>query len=516
MVLLNPSDSFNNGGNDVLYGAQSYQDPVGIGYNGNDCVLAGVSIGRMVVDSSSDIYHEGETIDFSIRFTGVEAAKSLYFNLSYDRAVAEIVGYEWLISGVIEDFNDGEGIVAWSSDKNLNSAVFKLSLKIVGDADEFTVSCDSIVNPGSLSFNAEKTVVKQTVLIGDLDEDGEVTSDDAVYLQYSTLFPDKYHLNQDVDFNDAIYLLYFTFFPDKYPLHPNKDCYYFFINYGDSNPKTGWYTATGKNIDDALAAAVKDKGITITYSKYGYPNFDGGTWGVFSYSWDLCNSTAAEESIKSPNYGVYNDFIKSNGWDSFAGYGDNSAKKMNQSGSNVFYFAKYEEDYSIKDPTQSKLWMTATGSPFVKGVSFAKEFTLYFYINYGDNNAKTGWYSAKGSNADDALAAAIKDKGITLSYSKYGYPNFDGGTWGTFTYNWFDCNKATAEASVSAPNYGVYKDFIKSNGWDAFSGFGSDAKKLYQSVSLVFYFAQYDESYDLKDPTESQLWMTATGSPFAA
>ena len=57
----------------------------------------------------------------------------------------------------------------------------------------------------------------------------------------------------------------------------NDSQFYFYINYGDNNEKTGWYAATGTNTDDALAAAVKDKGITITYSKYGYPNFDEGT-----------------------------------------------------------------------------------------------------------------------------------------------------------------------------------------------------------------------------------------------
>ena len=64
-------------------------------------------------------------------------------------------------------------------------------------------------------------------LIGDIDENGVVTSDDAVYLLYHTTNSDNYPINQDGDFNgdtivnsnDAIYLLYHVMMPDSYPLN---------------------------------------------------------------------------------------------------------------------------------------------------------------------------------------------------------------------------------------------------------------------------------------------------------
>jgi hypothetical protein len=292
--------------------------------------------------------------------------------------------------------------------------------------------------------------------------------------------------------------------------------FYFYIDFGDNDTKTGWYTATGKNTDDALAKAVDGKGITITYSKYGYPNFDSGTWGVFAYTWKQVTTTTADESIKSPSYGAYDDFLKSNGWISYSGYGD-AAKKMDQSQSNIFYFAKYDpETYAIKDPTTSTLWKNASGSPFVKGVEPTYDYKYYFYIYFGDNNEKTGWYSASGKNTDDALAKAIDGKGITLTYSKYGYPNFDSSTWGVFAYDWYDCTATTADESVKSPSYGAWGDFIKSNGWISFAGYGDAAKKMNQSNSAVFFFSAYDESYDLVDPTESTLWKNASGSPFKA
>ena len=62
---------------------------------------------------------------------------------------------------------------------------------------------------------------------GDVDGDGGVDSDDAIYLLYYTFNAENYPLNQDGDFDgdgnvdsdDAIYLLYYTFNPTDYPLH---------------------------------------------------------------------------------------------------------------------------------------------------------------------------------------------------------------------------------------------------------------------------------------------------------
>ena len=62
---------------------------------------------------------------------------------------------------------------------------------------------------------------------GDMDRDGDIDSDDAIYLLYHTFKPTEYPLDQsgdmdgdgDVDSDDAIYLLYHTFKPQEYPLN---------------------------------------------------------------------------------------------------------------------------------------------------------------------------------------------------------------------------------------------------------------------------------------------------------
>ena len=67
-----------------------------------------------------------------------------------------------------------------------------------------------------------------TVMPGDMDEDGEVSINDAIYLFNAAMFPDTYPIssgqrtdyNNDgtFDMNDAIYLFNHVMFPDAYPI----------------------------------------------------------------------------------------------------------------------------------------------------------------------------------------------------------------------------------------------------------------------------------------------------------
>ncbi len=61
---------------------------------------------------------------------------------------------------------------------------------------------------------------------GDIDKNGTLDADDAIYLLYHTFFSEKYPVSQPCDFDksgtvdgdDAIYLLYHIFFKDKFPI----------------------------------------------------------------------------------------------------------------------------------------------------------------------------------------------------------------------------------------------------------------------------------------------------------
>ena len=91
---------------------------------------------------------------------------------------------------------------------------------------------NAVYKDGFMEFTTEHfskyvlTSEKLGVIIGDVNGDDSVDSDDAIYLLYYTLLPEDYPINQSGDFNgdgevnsdDAIYLLYHTLLPDDYPL----------------------------------------------------------------------------------------------------------------------------------------------------------------------------------------------------------------------------------------------------------------------------------------------------------
>ena len=85
---------------------------------------------------------------------------------------------------------------------------------------------DKAVSPtctGSVTYTA---VFGPEVLPGDFTGDDLVTDDDAIYLLWHTLFPERYPLQGNGDLtgddlvtdDDAIYLLWHTLFPERYPL----------------------------------------------------------------------------------------------------------------------------------------------------------------------------------------------------------------------------------------------------------------------------------------------------------
>ncbi|MBO4501616.1 MAG: hypothetical protein J5760_05180 [Clostridia bacterium] len=99
-------------------------------------------------------------------------------------------------------------------------------------------------------------------LPGDVNGDGAVTSDDAVYLLRYTLFPKQYPVSIDVDYNDdgllnsddAIYLLRSTLFAADYP-YETTDYYRGTVRYADMEYVSPDYDAAFGYIDQAYALA---------------------------------------------------------------------------------------------------------------------------------------------------------------------------------------------------------------------------------------------------------------------
>ena len=80
----------------------------------------------------------------------------------------------------------------------------------------------------NVQFPTQLSQTKAANIVGDLDGNGLITKDDAIYLLMYTFFPEDYPIDQSVDFNgdknvtkdDAIYILMYTFFPEDYPIIP--------------------------------------------------------------------------------------------------------------------------------------------------------------------------------------------------------------------------------------------------------------------------------------------------------
>ena len=87
---------------------------------------------------------------------------------------------------------------------------------------------DAVITVGNTAVEKDVTLVYvPAYLKGDVDNDGDVDLDDAIYLLYHVNFKETYPVNQSVDFDgsgaadldDAIHLLYHVNFKDTYPLH---------------------------------------------------------------------------------------------------------------------------------------------------------------------------------------------------------------------------------------------------------------------------------------------------------
>ena len=110
------------------------------------------------------------------------------------------------------------------------SDAFGNTVKVLLDGSEKLIDAEyTETSAGQVkAYTVNVTAQEASVLIGDLNSDGQVTSDDAVYLLRYTLFPKSYPVdekyadfdhNEKVTSDDAIFLLRHTLFPDSYVLY---------------------------------------------------------------------------------------------------------------------------------------------------------------------------------------------------------------------------------------------------------------------------------------------------------
>lgn len=113
---------------------------------------------------------------------------------------------------------------------SLKSIVFESQNTVIYDSPDTIDEETKIV--GYTGSTAEEYAIKygrefeSLGVLGDIDGKIGITEDDAIFLLYSTFFPDEFSVEQCCDFDangvidedDAVYLLFYTFFPEEYPL----------------------------------------------------------------------------------------------------------------------------------------------------------------------------------------------------------------------------------------------------------------------------------------------------------
>ena len=198
-------------------------------------------IPAVAITPASDTVAKGASTTVTVSAVGLKDVSSLYITITYDEAKFNLKSpaYSNLLSSapLKGDLTKGEYVVAFATPQNLSGDLLTFQLEAKDDAavGACTIGCTVEIN-GTASGNSntpEHTYTDTSALtignvLGDLDSDGDVDEDDAVYLLLYTFRASTYPIpeGQNVDYNndgvinsdDAIYLKNYVVNPTQYPL----------------------------------------------------------------------------------------------------------------------------------------------------------------------------------------------------------------------------------------------------------------------------------------------------------
>ena len=183
----------------------------------------------------------GDEVQVSISFKEEATIKSIAISdLEYDKSKLEIVSAEWNVKGVLSDWGTimgNAGVLTFANNTAVKGNVLTFTFRILDGVENGSceIACQVIAKEmleSGEEQNLDVTVtfgeiIIKNVIKGDVNGDGYVTSDDAIYLLYHTTNDVEYPINQDGDFDgngyvtsdDAIYLLYHVMLPAQYPIN---------------------------------------------------------------------------------------------------------------------------------------------------------------------------------------------------------------------------------------------------------------------------------------------------------
>ena len=205
-------------------------------YVDGTCESCGRTGGELSI--GSDLCVPGSTVTIPFTIHSATAIKSMALSkFSYDENQLELISGGWLVDGAISDWNANKQTAAIAFDENQpldGTAVFALTFRVKETAQptaRLPISCRIVAKTmvdgaeEALMMTVETGTIK-VAMPGDVNDDDQVTSADAIQLLYHTLLPEEYPLTQrgdmdkdgDTDSDDAIYLLRHALLPDQYPL----------------------------------------------------------------------------------------------------------------------------------------------------------------------------------------------------------------------------------------------------------------------------------------------------------
>ncbi len=180
----------------------------------------------------------GETVTIELAMANVpEMSSMMMTDFVYDNTALELVNGEWAVEGALADWDIDKGaVLVFSQNTDINGVIFKLTFKVKDGAEtgfyeiglitqvKQTVNGNDILIDVGIIDGGIKII---DVILGDINEDGNVNSADVIHLLWYTFLPERYPITQNADFNndgkissaDVIYLLWHTFLPERYPLN---------------------------------------------------------------------------------------------------------------------------------------------------------------------------------------------------------------------------------------------------------------------------------------------------------
>ena len=190
---------------------------------------------------NSELSDDGKFL-VTVSLKNASALKTLGIsNIRYDTSNLKMLSAKWLVDGALVstwDDTNAKGAVMFTGNTNINGDILQFTFQMK-EYCQPEISCDVTAkqevngNDTAYTIAATPCTLSSAQIIGDVNGNMIVDSDDAVYLLYSTLYEEDYPRYQNCDFNgsgvvdsdDATYLLYYTLFPKSYPLPGKNDSF---------------------------------------------------------------------------------------------------------------------------------------------------------------------------------------------------------------------------------------------------------------------------------------------------